>query len=82
MKSAVNNYFTFAKASNTFIIIYAIKFELNGILINNLSTISADASGCLRDDEFGRQALAGINPLSIERLKVILGSIFIIIFDC
>jgi lipoxygenase len=23
----------------------------------------------LRDDEFGRQAIAGINPVSIERLK-------------
>ncbi|XP_050286998.1 linoleate 13S-lipoxygenase 3-1, chloroplastic-like [Quercus robur] len=33
-------------------------------------TISMDASCCLRDDEFGRQALAGINPLSVERLKV------------
>ena len=55
---------------------------MGSILINNLSTISADASCCLPDDEFGRQALAGINPLSIERLKVILGSIFIIIFDC
>ncbi|XP_065619900.1 linoleate 13S-lipoxygenase 3-1, chloroplastic [Quercus suber] len=34
-------------------------------------TISMDASCCLRDDEFGRQALAGINPLSVERLKAL-----------
>ncbi|KAL6198419.1 hypothetical protein ACLB2K_028208 [Fragaria x ananassa] len=27
-------------------------------------------SCCLPDDEFGRQAIAGINPLSIERLRV------------
>ncbi|KAM1689248.1 hypothetical protein ACFX2K_037024 [Malus domestica] len=32
--------------------------------------ISRDTSSCLRDDEFGRQAVAGINPLSIERLTV------------
>ncbi|KAM1571791.1 hypothetical protein EV2_037829 [Malus domestica] len=32
--------------------------------------ISRDTSCCLRDDEFGRQAVAGINPLSIERLTV------------
>ncbi|XP_008225171.1 PREDICTED: linoleate 13S-lipoxygenase 3-1, chloroplastic-like [Prunus mume] len=29
-----------------------------------------DTSCCLRDDEFGRQAIAGINHLSIERLTV------------
>ncbi|XVE88049.1 hypothetical protein DITRI_Ditri19aG0037500 [Diplodiscus trichospermus] len=32
--------------------------------------VSRDASCCLRDDEFGRLTLAGMNPLSIERLKV------------
>ncbi|XP_059438696.1 linoleate 13S-lipoxygenase 3-1, chloroplastic-like [Corylus avellana] len=32
--------------------------------------ISRDTSCWLRDDEFSRQALAGINPLSIEKLKV------------
>ncbi|GMY37371.1 linoleate 13S-lipoxygenase 3-1, chloroplastic-like [Fagus crenata] len=31
--------------------------------------ISRDTSCWLRDDQFSRQALAGINPLSIERLK-------------
>ncbi|GLT82869.1 hypothetical protein SLE2022_012020 [Rubroshorea leprosula] len=31
---------------------------------------SRDVSCCLRDDEFSRLTLAGINPLSIERLKV------------
>lgn len=33
-------------------------------------SISGDASCCLRDDEFGRLTLAGMNPISIERLKV------------
>ncbi|XVF25798.1 hypothetical protein REPUB_Repub13aG0244600 [Reevesia pubescens] len=32
--------------------------------------VSGDASCCLRDDEFGRLTLAGMNPISIERLKV------------
>ncbi|GMJ14160.1 lipoxygenase 3, Arabidopsis thaliana lipoxygenase 3 [Hibiscus trionum] len=32
--------------------------------------VSRDASCCLRDDEFGRLTLAGMNPLSIERLHV------------
>ncbi|CAK9181814.1 unnamed protein product [Ilex paraguariensis] len=32
--------------------------------------LSGDTSCSLRDDEFGRQAVAGINPLSIEKLKV------------
>ncbi|XP_065880090.1 lipoxygenase 3, chloroplastic-like [Euphorbia lathyris] len=32
--------------------------------------ISRDGSFYLRDDEFGRLALAGMNPLSIERLQV------------
>ncbi|PPS13787.1 hypothetical protein GOBAR_AA06749 [Gossypium barbadense] len=31
--------------------------------------VSRDASCCLRDDEFGRFTLAGMNPISIERLK-------------
>ncbi|KAH1054957.1 hypothetical protein J1N35_033022 [Gossypium stocksii] len=32
--------------------------------------VSRDASCCLQDDEFGRFKLAGMNPISIERLKV------------
>lgn len=31
--------------------------------------LSKDRFAWLRDDEFGRQAIAGINPVSIERLK-------------
>ncbi|XP_022777353.1 linoleate 13S-lipoxygenase 3-1, chloroplastic-like [Durio zibethinus] len=31
--------------------------------------ISRDSSCCVRDDELGRLTLAGMNPLSIERLK-------------
>ncbi|KAK8484046.1 hypothetical protein V6N11_066627 [Hibiscus sabdariffa] len=31
--------------------------------------VSRDASCCLRDDEFGRLTLAGMNPVSIERLE-------------
>lgn len=34
------------------------------------SILSKDKFAWLRDDEFGRQAIAGINPVSIERLTV------------
>ncbi|KAH9298648.1 hypothetical protein KI387_030330 [Taxus chinensis] len=34
------------------------------------SIISKDRSAWLRDDEFARQTLAGVNPVSIEQMKV------------
>jgi lipoxygenase len=36
----------------------------------NLTIFSGITSCCLPDDEFGRQAVAGISPLSIERLTI------------
>jgi lipoxygenase len=32
--------------------------------------VAEDKFAWLRDDEFARQALAGINPVNIERLQV------------
>ncbi|XVF87483.1 hypothetical protein PTKIN_Ptkin18bG0123600 [Pterospermum kingtungense] len=40
------------------------KFDLPKIISRDVPSF------CLRDDEFGRLTLAGMNPLSIERLKV------------
>jgi hypothetical protein len=34
------------------------------------SRVAEDKFAWLRDDEFARQALAGINPVNIERLQV------------
>jgi hypothetical protein len=34
------------------------------------SFVAEDKFAWLRDDEFARQALAGINPVNIERLQV------------
>ena len=33
--------------------------------------MAEDKFAWLRDDEFGRQALAGINPVNIERVQVL-----------
>lgn len=38
------------------------------ILSKNIPLVSGDTSCWLGDDQFSRQALAGINPLAIERL--------------
>ncbi|XP_023548189.1 linoleate 13S-lipoxygenase 3-1, chloroplastic-like isoform X2 [Cucurbita pepo subsp. pepo] len=37
---------------------------------NTPKILSKDKFAWLRDDEFGRQAIAGVNPVNIERLKV------------
>ncbi|GKB21828.1 linoleate 13S-lipoxygenase 3-1, chloroplastic-like protein [Tanacetum coccineum] len=37
---------------------------------DTLKILSKDRFSWLRDDEFARQALAGVNPVSIEKLKV------------
>ena len=43
------------------------------ILSKNIPLASGDTSCLLQDDQFSRQALAGINNLGIERLKVSTG---------
>ena len=35
-----------------------------------IRTIAGDKFAWLRDDEFARQAVSGVNPVSIESLKV------------
>lgn len=49
-----------------------IKLDGKGVFSNELKLARAeDKFAWLRDDEFGRQAVAGINPVNIERVKVI-----------
>jgi len=43
------------------------------ILSKTIPLVSGDTSCLLQDDQFSHQALAGINPLGIERLKVSTG---------
>ncbi|XP_075489809.1 LOW QUALITY PROTEIN: linoleate 13S-lipoxygenase 3-1, chloroplastic-like [Primulina tabacum] len=46
------------------------KIQKGGLLKFDLPKIvSKDKYAWLRDDEFGRQALAGVNPINIERLQ-------------
>ncbi|KAL6520785.1 hypothetical protein OROHE_016966 [Orobanche hederae] len=46
------------------------KFQEGGLLKYDLPKIvSKDKYAWLRDDEFARQAIAGVNPVSIERLQ-------------
>lgn len=40
--------------------------QTNEVCIN----ILGDTTSYVRDDELGRQTLAGMNPISIEKLKV------------
>lgn len=38
---------------------------------NSLFTVPGDKFSWLRENEFARQALAGVNPVNIELLKVV-----------
>jgi Lipoxygenase len=46
-----------------------VPFE-NFISNNQICTLEEDKFAWLRDDEFARQTIAGINPVNIERVKV------------
>jgi hypothetical protein len=57
----------FFPSQSTYVCVW---FHFRNTYSNEGEYFSGGKSHFLSDDEFGRQVLAGLNPLSIERLKV------------